>query len=173
MKTTINAFELVEFNACSDGLQDFVNYHTDKTVNLSDCFKSNLIEDIFWLLQKLEINNLLSATQLKDLRLFACDCAESVLHIFEKDYPDDKRPRQAIQTARDFANGLVSKETLKKARSAAYSAEHSASSYAARNAADSARYSTKNSASSAAYSTIEKEQTDLLKKLFLKWEREV
>ena len=44
--------------------------------------------------------------------LAACACAETVLPIFEKKYPDDKRPRKAIETARlsaDFRNILNSK----------------------------------------------------------------
>src|SRR5690349_8106487 len=32
--------------------------------------------------------------------LIACDIAESVLHIFEAKYPQDKRPRSAIEVAR-------------------------------------------------------------------------
>lgn len=43
----------------------------------------------------------------KTLRLFAADCAERVLPVFEKEYPADDRPRRAIQAARDFANGLI------------------------------------------------------------------
>ncbi len=46
------------------------------------------------------------------LRLFACDCAEQTLPIFERDYPEDKRPRQAIETARRFANGEATCEEL-------------------------------------------------------------
>ena len=44
----------------------------------------------------------------KTIRLFAADCAEHVLPIYEKSYPDDQRPRLAIQSARDFANGKIS-----------------------------------------------------------------
>ena len=32
---------------------------------------------------------------------FACRCAEHVLHFFEDKYPGDKRPRLAIEAARD------------------------------------------------------------------------
>lgn len=39
----------------------------------------------------------------KTARLFAYDCAEHVLPLFEKEYPDDKRPRQAIEVARRYA----------------------------------------------------------------------
>ncbi len=38
-----------------------------------------------------------------DLRLFACDCAERVLHLYEREYLGDDRPRRAIQVARDHA----------------------------------------------------------------------
>ncbi len=31
---------------------------------------------------------------------FACQCAEHTLHFYEDKYPDDKRPRKAIQAAR-------------------------------------------------------------------------
>jgi len=46
----------------------------------------------------------------KKSRLFAADCAEHVLDLFEEKYPNDKRPREAIQASRDFANGKISKE---------------------------------------------------------------
>ena len=67
----------------------------------------------------------------KNLRLFAADCAEHVLGIYEKQYPKDERPRKAIQAARDFANGLID---------AAYAANAAnvAVVYAAANAANAA-----------------------------------
>ena len=51
-------------------------------------------------------------------RLFAVDCAEHVLPIFEKQYPNDDRPRKAIHAARDFVDGKISKESLDAARDA-------------------------------------------------------
>ena len=45
-------------------------------------------------------------------RLFAADCAENVLPIWEKEYPDDLRPREAIFAARAFVDGLITKEEL-------------------------------------------------------------
>lgn len=41
-------------------------------------------------------------------RLFACDCAEHVLWVFEKHNPNDKRPRDLIEILRRFANDEVS-----------------------------------------------------------------
>jgi hypothetical protein len=67
----------------------------------------------------------------RKLRLFACDCAERVLPIFEKQYPDDKRPRQAIDTARKFANGDATQEELAAAWAAAWAAARGAAGDAA------------------------------------------
>ncbi len=52
------------------------------------------------------------------LRLMA-DVAESVLPIFEKQCPDDKRPREAIQATRDYADGKITQDELKEKRQAA------------------------------------------------------
>jgi hypothetical protein len=51
--------------------------------------------------------------------LFACDCAEHVLHLFEERYPNDKRPREAIQAAREYVDGKISIEEFNKATEAA------------------------------------------------------
>ena len=56
-------------------------------------------------------------------RLFACDCATHVLPIFEKRYPDDKRPRECIEIAHRFALGEADCEELAAARDAARDAE--------------------------------------------------
>ena len=73
----------------------------------------------------------------KVARLFSADCAERVLHLFEKQFPEDKRPREAIQAARDFANGKISQDQLDAAGIAAYAAY---AAYAARTAAGTAAY---------------------------------
>ena len=39
----------------------------------------------------------------RKLVLCACEIAESVLHVFEKSYPEDGRPRKAIESARAWA----------------------------------------------------------------------
>lgn len=64
-------------------------------------------------------------------RLFAADCAEHVLHLFEDKYPEDKRPRQDIETARRCANGKATKEELAAARDAAWAAARDAARAAA------------------------------------------
>ena len=46
------------------------------------------------------------------VRIFAADCAERALPIFERQYPDDKRPRACIQATRDFAEGKITAQKL-------------------------------------------------------------
>ena len=53
-------------------------------------------------------------------RLFACDCADRVLPIFEKRVPNDTRPREAIAVAREFAEGRAKKERLVTASDTAW-----------------------------------------------------
>jgi hypothetical protein len=48
-------------------------------------------------------------------RIFAADCASRVLRIFKAHAPNDDRPRNAILTARGFANGAASEEDLDQA----------------------------------------------------------
>ena len=38
-----------------------------------------------------------------DARLYAADCAESVLFIYERECPHDARPRHAVTSARNYA----------------------------------------------------------------------
>lgn len=50
------------------------------------------------------------------LALWAADCAEHVLHLFEQMQPDDDRPRRAMEQARAWARGEI---TMTEARTAA------------------------------------------------------
>ena len=55
-------------------------------------------------------------------RVFAADCAERVLPIFERDRPTDKRPRMSVEVARRFAAGQATPEELAAARDGAWAA---------------------------------------------------
>jgi len=57
------------------------------------------------------------------LASWAADCAEHVLPLFTQKYPDDDRPRMAIDTARAWSRGEV---TMGEAREAAYAAHAAA-----------------------------------------------
>ena len=77
----------------------------------------------------------LSGWNEKTARLFAADCAERVLPIYEKQYPDDNRPRKAIDAARKYTLGEITKEELAAAGAAARAAARAAAWDAARAAA--------------------------------------
>jgi len=76
----------------------------------------------------------------KTARLFACYCARDTLPIFEKKYPNDNRPRVAIETAERYANGEATIEELNAAWAAAWDAASDAAWDAARAAASDAAW---------------------------------
>lgn len=49
-----------------------------------------------------QIWDLVLETDKKTLMIWACDCVERVLPYFEKKYPDDNRPRVAIEAGRQW-----------------------------------------------------------------------
>jgi hypothetical protein len=84
------------------------------------------------------------------LRLVAADFADRVLHIYESKYPNDDRPRKAIEAARSgskYAAAYAAAYAAYAADAAAYAAAHAAhadadaaAAYAAAYAADAAAY---------------------------------
>jgi hypothetical protein len=62
----------------------------------------------------------------RTLRLFAADCAEHVLPHFATRYPNDDRPRKAIEAARQYANGEIGHAIANAAASAASAAADAA-----------------------------------------------
>lgn len=50
-----------------------------------------------------QIAELANKTDQKSLAIWAADCAERVLHCFEEKYPEDARPRKAIDACREWA----------------------------------------------------------------------
>ena len=57
------------------------------------------------------------------LAVWAADCAQHVLHLFEQTKPKDDRPRRAIELARAWARGGI---TMTQARMAAFAANAAA-----------------------------------------------
>jgi hypothetical protein len=148
--------EILKFNPCQSGLKNLLeelkysNPVTDEELNkpikTKFIYDNNGYKDCLWVLQVF--------TGQPDWYRFKADIAESVLHIFEKKYPGDNRPNKAIQAARYFADGKISKEELTaatSAASAATSAAYAADSAAAATAAYAAAYSAAYAATSAAY----------------------
>jgi hypothetical protein len=131
MQTTLN--KIKEHSPCKDGWEKLLNHlkktqSDDEVLQLRTILESNGLGDTIWAFRAVEGKD-------KEIRLFAADCAEMVLLIYEKDYPDDKRPRLAVQAARDYANGLITLEQLTSAWAAAWAAAGDAAGAAARDAA--------------------------------------
>ncbi len=72
---------------------------------------------------------------------WAADCAEHVLPLFGDKYPQDDRPRQAIETARAWVRGEVTVGEARAAAREAHSAARAAADDAARAAARAAAHS--------------------------------
>jgi hypothetical protein len=112
------------------------DYGMNRPIPLAIVAESNDADDTFWVLRNAMCEDE-DGHRAKMLRLLACDFAERAMPIFEKKYPDDKRPHEAIRMARLFANGECTatelEEARKGARSAAYAdaAAYAAADYAA------------------------------------------
>jgi hypothetical protein len=63
-----------------------------------------------------KIVELVKKTDKKILAIWAIDCAERVLPYFEKKYPEDKRPRKAIETLQEWIKtGVFKMSIIRKA----------------------------------------------------------
>ena len=71
----------------------------------------------------------------KTLAIWAADCATLVLPLFEKKYPRDKRPRQALAALRDWLRGKSRVGPVRQAALAAHAAARAATTDPARFAA--------------------------------------
>ena len=107
-------------------------YGDNTPIKFSQIIESNGLDDALWCLRSI------CPKHEKDVRLFAADCAERVLCLYEKDYPDDTRVRDCINAVREFANGKISQEELARADAARADAARAAAGAAAWAAADAA-----------------------------------
>jgi hypothetical protein len=166
----INKEILKNLNPCLDRYKNYLENYPNFDGSFDEFLDLENItyNDKIWVAQRV-----LNTNQLIHFGLL---CAESVLHIFEEKYPEDKRPRNCIEYLMkidDFSNLtdeqkeeiLKHKNAASSASSAAYAAAYaSAYSYAANaanatnatnatNAAASAANATNAAASAAAYAS--------------------
>jgi hypothetical protein len=94
-------------------------------------------EDVVWAASAASLND---KGLERRLRHWMADCAARVLHIYERERPEDMRVRAAIQAAHDFADGRSDAAARDAARAAAWAAARAAAWAAAGDAArDAAR----------------------------------
>ena len=139
--------DLHDNNACIDryrhlakALGGITKYGRTTPINLLVILEHNSLNDFFWTLGTVKDN--------KIFRLMGTDFAESVLPIFEKQYPDDPRIRDTIEVTRRYVRSEATIDELRVAASAAYSAYSAARAYSAASAAIAA-YSAYSAASAA------------------------
>ena len=156
MHVTLN--QLNKWSACSSGYKKVIaavgnDFDKDSAIKLIDILKhkSSDLSDVFWCIEHME----LTPDQERDFRLLACGYAERVLPIFEKECPDDNRPRECIEVAKRYAVGDATEEERAAADAAAAGAAGAAARAAARAAAGAAERKT---------------QEEMLMKLLLRYE---
>ena len=139
MTTTITLKQIRKHSPCQDGWEKLLETlgktkADDAPVKFSEILNSNGLDDALWCLRALPEEHS------GKIRCLTADFAERVLHIFEEKYPDDKRPREAIQGARDYVEGKITLDELKVFRRAAYAvyAVYAADAVDAADAADAA-----------------------------------
>ena len=115
MNTTLN--QIRKHNPCENSWKRLLaslgkTQADDEPLPLRHILDTLGVADAIWALRSLEGVD-------REIRLFACDCAERVLPIFEEKHPNDNRPRNAIEVARRYANGEATKEELDAAWAAA------------------------------------------------------
>jgi hypothetical protein len=81
----------------------------------------------------------LSRSELREVARYAVACARPALAIFERERPNDRRPRAAIDAAQAFANGGERTKTLRDSAWAAHRAAQEARDAGKAAASDAAR----------------------------------
>ncbi len=164
LTTTLNL--LRSENACADRYRHLLeklggtSFDHDAQINLLTILDHNGIEDCVWSLCATEQNCDAIA------RLFAADCAEAVLHFFEDKYPNDMRPREAINAARKYAVEDISAAAWAAARAAARASAWAASD-AARASAWAAAWAASDAAWAAARDAARDRQESIIRKYLL------
>lgn len=118
MTTTLN--KIKSHGPCAEGWATLLAYlgkteADDEPLGITTILDSNGLNHAIWALRAVEGHD-------REIRLYAADCAERVLPIFEAQYPGDGRPRKAIQATRDYAEGRIDAGELEAARAAAEAA---------------------------------------------------
>ena len=131
MKLLLTLEQLKELKPCTEGFKWYAsNIKTENIEEILTILSNHRWDWCRWLFVRL-LND-------RSNRLLAIYCAELVLPLFEKNYPDDNRPREAIEATKLYLEGKITPEELGLKRRAAYAAYAYAAADAAYAAADAA-----------------------------------
>ena len=125
--TTLNLIR--EHGPCESGWRKLLKHlgethGNDDRIDFAAILESNGLDDALWALRAVLPEQ--EADRDRLARLFACDCVETALQYWEKEFPDDRRPHEAIAVSRRFAVGEATDEELAAARAAAWDAARDA-----------------------------------------------
>tara|TARA_R110000824_G_scaffold47353_2_gene134922 strand:+ start:2943 stop:3506 length:564 start_codon:yes stop_codon:yes gene_type:complete len=153
---TITKEKLIELNACKDGYKYWLECNESDLVKfMRRCIKDEKYNWAMWLFYRVVEPR---------TRTRSCIYSASlVLHIFEENYPDDNRPRDAIKAARRWVNSPIEKNrrSATTAAGAAYDAADAAAyTAAAADAADTAAYTADSADNTAAANTAAADAAD-------------
>lgn len=94
------------------------------------------IEEVY----EIKINELVGIADDRVLGMWAIVCVERVLEVFENAYPNDNRPREVLEAARDCLDGKISVNKLKAMSMTAHSVGHQVKDVQASNVAHASGY---------------------------------
>ena len=165
LTTTLHA--LHEANACASSYKRLfealggLSYGKDTPITLLQILDICGLNDALWALQAC------TPIAVKDrfARELACDYAARVLPLWDAEYPEDKRPAQAIEVARRYAKGEATPAEFHAASYAASYAASDAASYASDAASYAASYAASDAASYAARDAEKQWQAEHLRSL--------
>jgi hypothetical protein len=140
---------LKRLKACGDGIEFYKK--VGQPDNIQDCVKL-AIENNNYRYANWFITRILKKLELVKYAVFA---AEQVLYLYENKYPDDDRPRKAIEAAKKYINDPSSENASSAASTSASAAASSASASSAAAAYASAVYASASAAASSASAAAE------------------
>ena len=122
----INTDKIRALKPCLDRFNNYLNHYQDFDGSLEDfvMLENITYSDKVWVFIRL-------ATKMQNVK-WSLLCASKVLHIFEEKYPDNKKPRLALEAAENWINN-PNDDTANAAYAAASAAN--AAAYAANAAA--------------------------------------
>jgi len=125
---------LKELKACQEGIDLVATYKNKDRKAVIECLIADgKLDWANWLLPR--------TMTYKQYVSYAVFAAEQVIGVYEKEYPDDKRPRQAIEAAKRCIENPSEKNKAAAAATAAATATASAAAAAAATAAAGGAYS--------------------------------